>query len=143
MAVSGSARVEGGRELAAALRTGADQIDQLVPVVVIKSATDLTVLTQKNASNRPGPNAPTGDYRGSWRVEVNGRRASAGATEVSAAVGTDRAQANRLEYGFVGRDSLGREYDQSPYPHHGPAIDVIEPLFEAAMEKVAEKAIPW
>jgi len=139
VAVSGSARVEGGRELAAALRAGADQVDQLVPVVVEKSAADLVALTQKNASSRPGPNAPTGDYRGSWRSEP----LADGSDETSRSVGTDRAQANRLEYGFVGTDSLGRQYDQQPYPHHGPAVDVIEPNFHEAMAKVAEKAIRW
>jgi hypothetical protein len=58
-------------------------------------------------------------------------------------VGTDRAQANRLERGFVGTDSIGRTYDQPPYPHHGPAVDVIEPLYYLAMEKVSEQAVRW
>jgi hypothetical protein len=66
-----------------------------------------------------------------------------GPGEVSWSAGTDRAQANRLEYGFVGTDSLGRTYDQPPYEHHGPAVDVIEPIFHAAMEKVAQKATAW
>lgn len=137
MAASG---VEGARELIAALEKGAAQVQALVPVVVEKAATDLVALTQQNASGRPGPNAPTGDYRGSWRVEeVDDADPSA----VSRSVGTDRAQANRLEYGFVGPDALGRVYDQPPYPHHGPAVDVIEPAFEAAMGAVADQAVRW
>ena len=139
MAVSGESHVAGARELIAALDGGAQLLDELVPAVVEKSAVDLVTLTQRNASGRPGPNAPTGDYRGSWRVEA----VHDGPGETSRSVGTDRAQANRLEHGFVGRDSLGREYDQQPYPHHGPAVDVIEPNFQAAMEKVAEQAVRW
>lgn len=142
MAVSSDWRVDGAAELVSALASGAATVDSLMSTVVVKSATDLNSLTQINASGRPGPNTPTGDYRGSWRVEVIARRAAIG-TQVSASSGTDRAQANRLEYGFVGVDSLGRQYDQQPYPHHGPAADVIEPLFYAAMEAVANKATTW
>lgn len=128
--------VNGARELADALDTGADRVDQLMTVVVEKSAADLVALTQRNASGRPGPNAPTGDYRGSWRVEP----LRDGADEATRSVSTDRPQARRLEYGFVGPDSLGRVFHQDPLPHHGPAVDVIEPQFYAAMEAVTRQA---
>jgi hypothetical protein len=131
--------IKGTRALQNALERGAVQTPLLMAVVVEKSTTDLVALTQQNASHRPGPNAPTGDYRGSWRPEL----VHAGPGEVSWSAGTDRAQANRLEYGFVGTDSLGRTYDQPPYEHHGPAVAVIEPIFHAAMEKVAQKATAW
>lgn len=132
--------VDGADELIALLTKGAAQTQVLMTAVVEKSTADLVSLTQTNASGRPGPNTPTGDYRGSWRVE---EVADGDPTAVSRSAGTDRAQANRLEYGFVGTDSLGRTYDQAPLPHHGPAVDVIEPLFEAAMAKVAEMAVEW
>lgn len=131
--------VEGARGLIAALEAGATQVAALLPVVVEKAATDLVALTQQNASGRPGPNAPTGDYRGSWEP----RPVHADATSTSWSAGTDRAQARRLEYGYVGTDSLGRHYDQPPYEHHGPAVDVIEPAFEAAMSQVAARAVRW
>lgn len=134
------AGVEGAAELVALLTKGATQTQVLMGAVVEKSAADLVALTQQNASGRPGPNAPTGDYRGSWRSEDV---PEADPSAVSRSVGTDRAQARRLEYGFVGTDSLGRTYDQPPYEHHGPAVDVIEPLFELAMAKVAEMAVKW
>jgi hypothetical protein len=67
-----------------------------------------------NASGRPGPNVVTGAYRDSIRVVEVG--------ETSLAFGSDAPQAWRLEKGFVGMDSLGREYAQPPYPHFGPAI---------------------
>ncbi|MEH0586815.1 HK97 gp10 family phage protein [Streptomyces sp. B21-106] len=80
------------------------------------------------ASGRPGPNAPTGDYRRSWTHEV-----STDGFSVTAVVGTNKPQARRLEYGFVGADSLGRIYNQPPYPHVGPAVEEIRPLFIAAL----------
>ncbi|WP_328403990.1 HK97 gp10 family phage protein [Streptomyces sp. NBC_00390] len=80
------------------------------------------------ASGRPGPNAPTGDYRRSWTHEI----ATDGVT-VTATVGTNKPQGRRLEYGFVGADSLGRIYNQPPFPHVGPAVEEIRPLFVAAL----------
>lgn len=83
------------------------------------------------ASGRPGPNAPTGDYRRSWTHEV-----FTDGMSVTAVVGTNKPQARRLEYGFVGADSLGRVYNQPPYPHVGPAVEEIRPLFVAALSDV-------
>lgn len=139
MAIVVSIRVEGAKEISAVLTSGAAKTHALMAQVVEKSAHDLVSATQRNASGRPGPNAPTGDYRGSWRA----RALRDGPGDVAWEAGTDRPQANRLEYGFVGPDSLGRVYDQPPYPHHGPAVDVIEPRFRQAMEKVAEMATGW
>jgi len=39
-------------------------------------------------------------------------------------VGTDLPYAKRLEFGFVGTDSLGRVYNQAPRPHFRPALDL-------------------
>lgn len=84
-----------------------------------------------NASGRPGPEAPTGDYRRSINRRTE-KRAAGSITQV----GTDKPQARRLEHGFVGVDSLGRSYDQPPYPHFGPAFDEVAPKFEAAIEAI-------
>ncbi|MEU3862333.1 hypothetical protein AB0F03_34195 [Streptomyces sp. NPDC028722] len=35
----------------------------------------------------------------------------------------------RLEYGYIGPDSLGRIFDQPPYPHLGRAAHTVEPAF--------------
>ena len=131
--------VHGAAELIDALNRGADQTDTLMSLVVEKTAVDLTGLVQMRASGRPGPNAPTGDYRGSWRPQ----REDSAPGSVSWSTGTDRAQARRLEYGFVGIDSLGRQYNQPPYPHMAPAVDEIEPRFEDALRQVAKQALPW
>lgn len=38
-------------------------------------------------------------------------------------VGFDPPYARRVEFGFVGRDSLGRQYDQPAQPYMRPAFD--------------------
>ena len=70
-----------------------------------------------NASGRPGPNAPTGDYLLSWTL-----RKGRGKITKSVRVGTNAPQARRLEYGFYGVDSIGRNYSQPPYAHVEPAV---------------------
>jgi hypothetical protein len=81
-----------------------------------------------NASGRPGPRARTGDYRRSWTTRVTSQSGTTTAT-----VGTDKPQARRLEYGFVGADRIGRVFNQPPFPHVGPAVDEIGPAYYAAM----------
>ena len=41
---------------------------------------------------------------------------------LSVTVGTDLPYAARMEYGFVGRDSLGRRYNQPARPYLRPAL---------------------
>ena len=96
--------------------------------ITVKWTAALQRQVQLNASGRPGPNAPTGNYRRSInRRTVKLLRSSYGE------VGTNSPQARRLEHGFSGTDSLGRSYDQPAYPHFGPAIDFVGPGYEAAM----------
>lgn len=137
MGISVGVSVIGDAALAAKLAAFGPRATVLAGLVVSKTAVDLTRLVKMNASGRPGPNAPTGDYRASWRNDA------AGSGKLSRRVGTDRPQALRLEYGFVGADSLGRVYDQPPYPHFGPAVDVMEPIFEQAMAAVLTDASLW
>lgn len=60
----------------------------------------------------------TGQYRSSIRVDLlPGIRPSAG-------IGSPMPQTRRLEYGFVGEDSLGRVYNQAPRPHWRPMWDL-------------------
>lgn len=79
-----------------------------------------------------GLRAITGDYR--RRVNL---RVDIVAGSVTATVGTNHPGARRLEYGFVGADSLGRRYHQPPYPTARPALYEIEPLYLAAMATIA------
>ncbi|MFE5296985.1 HK97 gp10 family phage protein [Streptomyces sp. NPDC056632] len=99
-----------------------------VTAIVQHHAMLLETRIKAKASGRPGPNASTGDYRRSWTHEVY----TDGVT-VTATVGTNKPQARRLEYGYVGPDSLGRIFNQPPYPHLGPAVEEIRPLLLSAL----------
>jgi len=81
-----------------------------------------------NASGRPGPNVITGAYRNSWQTHT--RRIPHGTI---CTLATDAPQGRRLEYGFVGIDSLGRHYAQPPFPHVQPALPFIQDTLMASM----------
>ncbi|MGW6238371.1 HK97 gp10 family phage protein [Streptomyces sp. NPDC055094] len=115
-------------QIAALLDARAAATLPAVASIVQHYAMLLETRIKANASGRPGPNAPTGDYRRSWTHEFR----TNGLT-VEAVVGTNKPQGRRLEYGFVGADSLGRVYNQPPYPHVGPAVEQIRPAFLAAV----------
>ena len=88
---------------------------------------------RRHASGRPGPDVVTGDYRDSIAVRyeyaLGGHRAI---------VYSNKPQARRLELGFIGTDSLGRQYHQPPFPHFRPAIKELEPLFVSGILAVAK-----
>lgn len=83
-------------------------------------AVDLVEAVQLHASGRPGPNVVTGAYRGGIRIV--GALVEGDGTVAATLVGTDHPAWHRLEFGFVGVDSLGRHYHQSPYPHWRPGL---------------------
>ncbi len=86
------------------------------------------------ATGRPGPNVITGQYLASilYRIEAT----PGGAMAV---VYSEAPQAQRLELGFYGRDSLGRSYSQPPYSHFRPAYDEQYPHYVAAQNRLAGK----
>lgn len=106
-----------------------------VRAAVHECAPLLETAIKSNASGRPGPNVITGDYRASWTTEYGETSFGGGGMTASATVGTNRPQARRLEYGFVGPDVLGRVYNQPPFPHVQPAVDAIGPRFRDAMQR--------
>lgn len=111
----------------------------LLPAVEAKlrfHAYMLKTRVMANASGRPGPRRVTGDYLRSISAQPLGQYGGSGWF-----VGTNAPQGPRLEFGFVGVDSLGRHYDQPPYPHFGPAADWMEPLFAGAMEVVVQSQV--
>lgn len=102
--------------------------------ITVKWTAALQRQVQLNASGRPGPNAPTGNYlRSINRRTVKLLRSSYGE------VGTNMPQGRRLEHGFQGEDSLGRSYNQPAYPHFGPALDFVAAGYEHAL---AEAGVP-
>lgn len=124
-----SARVYGTRLIEREFRTIAATADAKILAAVTKHGQLLQTRVMANASGRPGPNVVTGDYRRSITLRVfrNGGMAVA-------VVGTNKPQGRRLEFGFHGVDSLGRHYNQPPYPHFGPAMDVTEGPFIRELE---------
>lgn len=101
-----------------------ERVTNRVAKAVYQTGALLQTKVRANASGRPGPNALTGDYRRGISV-LNG---TSNGLPVSV-VYSNSPQAARLEYGFVGLDSLGRRYNQPPYPHWGPAVLDIEEFF--------------
>jgi hypothetical protein len=115
-------------ELAEKLELAAKKIGPAIAHGVEHTGTLGKARIAGNASGRPGPNVITGDYRGSWRTET--RRLPYGAI---CTLGTDRPQGRRLEWGFTGTDSIGRSYNQPPFPHVQPALPFIEATLMASM----------
>lgn len=125
-----SISAKGVGKVSASLRADGSKFAAKEEQLVRKYAQLLKTRIQGNASGRPGPNAPTGDYRRSWGIQHLNP-----ASGPASLVGTNAPQGYRLELGFTGVDSLGREYDQPPYPHVGPAVDSIEPEFLREYER--------
>lgn len=88
------------------------------------------------ASGRPGPRVQTGDYRRSISQTNTFDRGVA-----VALIHTNKPQAARLEYGFVGVDARGRRYNQPPYPHWGPAAEGLEAALEAEIRQGIDVAL--
>jgi hypothetical protein len=71
-----------------------------------------------NDAQRAAP-VKTGTYRRSLGVTTE----RSGNARLSIYVGSDLPYSFRLEFGFVGVDSLGRHYNQAAQPHLRPAFD--------------------
>ncbi|WP_422804693.1 HK97 gp10 family phage protein [Streptomyces noursei] len=123
-------------ELAAALERGGRAALTATDVTMRHSAKALVVEVQRHASGRPGPRVVTGRYRASWQSDVH----RAGSVVV-AEVGTSAPQGRRLEFGFVGVDSLGRHYAQPPFPHLGPAVETFGPLLVRELRQAVSEAL--
>ena len=120
------------RQIAAEMTKVAEQMPERVAAVTTHYTMLLETKIKANASGRPGPRRRTGDYVRSWTSQVT-KTPGDGATGI---VGTNKPQARRLEYGFVGPDRLGRVYNQPPFPHVGPAVDTIGPQFVTAIANI-------
>lgn len=87
------------------------------------------------ARGRPGPRAVTGDFNRS----IVGDSERAG-SKFLAQVGTNAAQARRLEFGFYGQDVLGRTYAQPPYPYMQPSVPEVTRVFVEEVKTAVGKA---
>lgn len=114
--------IEGGAELARKLAALGEAVAGEVLAAAVRSGGNLVM----NDAKRMAPYR-TGTLRRSIHVEVE-----AGQGKAEATVGTDVPYAARLEFGFDGKDKLGREYHQPPRPYLRPALD--ENMDAAAQE---------
>lgn len=118
--------------VASAIALHGDQVGVKAQRTVAHFGLLLQATVKRNASlprtGPPGPRIQTGDYVRSIALQVG---------LLQAEVGTNKPQARRLEFGFTGMDALGREYDQPPYPHFGPAVEEVTPPFTAAVFAIA------
>lgn len=113
-------------EVAALFGQAATELGSRATALVRHWGTRLQASVKAHAAGRPGPRMVTGDFNRSVALDVTVGGQS------TARVGTNRPQARRLEFGFHGIDSLGRNYDQPPYPSFGPGYDDTAPGFEEA-----------
>lgn len=136
----------GVHNLAAELQAAGTRVQRYGPPVVRSNAKDLRDAVRRHAEGRPGPNKITGEYWKSiqYHSGVTGNTYSSQTGRISrgfeAEVFTDKPFGRRLELGFVGVDSLGRHYNQPPFPHWGPAIEEIDHKFFMEMEYVIDSA---
>jgi hypothetical protein len=119
--------------VAAELAFESDAVNKTVKDILVRHGQLLRTRVMAKASGRPGPNVVTGDYRRSIHMQVESK---GGFTTVT--VGTNAPQGRRLEFGFNGVDSLGRSYNQPPYPHFGPAVDETVPGLVKDLENVVK-----
>lgn len=115
----------------------ARQVDADVQQAVYRAGARLRTKVRANASGRPGPRAPTGNYRRSIALTLSHTPDGAALALVS----TNMPQGPRLEYGFVGRDVLGRYYNQPPYPHFGPAAREVPDYLRKEVDRAIRVAL--
>lgn len=130
------ARLVGALKLVKTTHQAAVVIPKELDALTIQYGHILNTRIKANASGRPGPNAPTGDYRRSWVVEVQRDGDS-----IVVINGTNKPQGRRLEFGFVGVDSLNRHYNQPPYRHAKPALDEVGPRYVDAAKRLIRAGI--
>ncbi len=112
--------IVGAQDLAETFRALADDIRGPALEAATRAAA-LPVLNQVRITEPEGGRTPykTGTYRRSYHLETTEKTPE----RCTVIVGTDSPYGRRLEFGFVGRDVLGRFYNQAARPHIRPALD--------------------
>lgn len=108
-------------DLARGMNRTATALPQQVTAAVRNLTRDGLAKVRANASGRPGPERVTGEYVGKMTTRVSARGG-----EIEGEVFVIDPRAKRLEFGFVGTDSLGRSVNSPPYPHWQPTRDWLE-----------------
>lgn len=118
-----------------AFRADLRAVRHLVPGALTAGCLAGAVLVQgfarRNLRTNAAPDnaaARAAGRQGTWVTGDLARSIAVGEVDVAGAlagveVGTDVPYGPRIEYGFVGLDSLGRRYHQAPQPFLRPAVD--------------------
>ena len=127
-----SVRIQGDAAFAQALRVEPAKLKARTTAGVHRFAVLLAERIQTAASGRPGPNIVSGNLYGSIAIDhtlgdVDGWGV--------ATVYTNVIYARRLELGFYGTDSLGRSYNQPPYPFFSRAVEGSVDEFRSVMQR--------
>jgi len=85
------------------------KLDPPTDEAVLKAAAEICANIRGSA-----PQGETGDLAASWNVRPEGKN--------TAWVESREPYAARIEFGFHGTDSLGRQYDQAPEPYITPNL---------------------
>lgn len=78
---------------------------------------------------------------GTLRRSINHQTTEITATKCNVAIGPDTPYARRIEFGFVGTDSLGRRYNQAAHPYMRPAFDTKQDESRKEMKAAAADLI--
>ncbi len=124
-------RVSGDEALRSAAHLALPALKARTTAAVHQFAVHLTERIQTAASGRPGPNIVTGNLYGSIQIDHNIGDADGWGV---ATVYTDVPYSRRLELGFYGTDSLGRSYNQPPYPFFSRAVEGSVDEFRTVMQ---------
>ena len=126
-------RGDSARDVAGRFVRMSAEMTARMPGVVSRGGEIIRQEILSRAQGRPGPEAITGDYLRSWKIDRRG--------PLEEEVYSDADQARRLELGFVGVDALGREYDQPPFPHVGPGVSAAKPKITAGFDRLVSTII--
>ena len=85
------------------------------------------LMVERDAKILQTPHVDTGRLRSSITHEIEG---------LTGRVGSNVEYARRIELGFVGVDSLGRKFNQKPYPYLRPALHKNEKKILALFKKI-------
>lgn len=127
--------VQGIEELRAKIRNMGEELATVLEDAANQGAMIVVREAQLNSAKGGGfPNRITGNLFRSIPA-VSPVTVSKSRNRVEVAVGSSAEYARRLELGFVGTDSLGRRYHQSPRPYIKPALDTNRKRVEEEMAK--------
>lgn len=116
--MAGSFEWLGINEFTAALARVGDRVAAEMRAAVAEIAADVEKAAKQGASGRPGPEVVTGTLR---RSITHDPITPWGLGGWQTRIGPTVIYGRRIELGFHGTDSRGRQYNQPGYPYFSPA----------------------